>query len=203
VDEHHQRGWRMVMSSRYKSVILIGICLLGGGLLLFVFQSHVKEIAPSDKILGMQSPQTFEDPQRSEENFITRERGASIANSRMKVDRSSPERALDAILQSLSSSKFDQFFESFSKTGKESLAGGAEINEQELLSMSQSLAAAGFENLQVVSAVFEHRGDFVDADVTVESQRRGRRVTEKLEVTFSGANGEWFVDSFEVVSVPK
>jgi hypothetical protein len=191
------------MSSRYKSALLIGICLMGGGFLLLVLQSHVEKIDSSDKSIGIQRPQDFEASQMSEEDFITRGRGASVANSRMKVDRSNPQRALDTILQSLSSSKFDQFFESFSKNGKKTLTGGTELNEQELLSMSQSLATAGFENLQVVSSVFENRGDFVVTNVTVESQRRGQKVTEKLEVTFSEVSGEWFVDSFEVVSVPK
>jgi len=191
------------MSSRYKSALLIGICLMGAGFLLLVFQSHVEKIDSSDKSIGIQRPQEFEASQMSEEDFITRGRGASVANSRMKVDRSNPQRALDTILQSLSSSKFDQFFESFSKNGKKTLTGGTELNEQELLSMSQSLATAGFENLQVVSSVFENRGDFVVTNVTVVSQRRGQKVTEKLEVTFSEVSGEWFVDSFEVVSVPK
>lgn len=190
------------MITRCKFVLIIVACLLGGSFLFLVSQSQIEEIRRRGSGSGFQSPQTLEDPQRSEGHLVMRERGESVSNSRIKVDRSSPKRALDTILQSLSSSKFDQFFESFSKTGKERLTGGVEINEQEMLSMRRSFTTAGFEGLQVVSEVVEVRGDLVVADVTVESKRRGRTITEKLEVTFSELNGEWFADSFEVVSVP-
>jgi hypothetical protein len=193
----------MVMSSLGKFTLAICACLLGGGLLLLIFRSHEEEIASSGKSLGMQSHGAFEQPQTSEGHATMRKREELVADSQVKIDRSTPERALDAILKSLSSSRFDQFFESFSQTGKEKLTGGAEVDEQDLLSLNQSLAAAGFEGLRVVSEVVEHHEEFVVADVTVESKRRGRMITEELKVILAETDGEWFVDSFEVVNVPK
>lgn len=180
----------------------VAVFSLIAALLFVIFQSGQDENIPEEEGVDTQLSDSSDGKQQAITPPKIRTEKKSVQEPIQKIDRTSPDAALNCILQSLVASNFKQFIDSFSQAGKQELFGTGEISENKMTSMSKQLAEAGFHKITVVSKDIEENGDVAKASVIVVSNRNGRDIKEVVEIRFTSDSGVWLADSFEVNPMP-